>query len=72
MIRRIINRIRRPEPSKTPTLFAPGQMPTVKGRPTTSCGASSRRGRTKRPMGMVRLERRAASRRARASRRANR
>lgn len=71
MIRRIINRIRRQEPSK-PVLFTPNSAPVVKGRPATRSGKSMRRGATRRPMRVVRAERRAATKRARAARRANR
>lgn len=71
MIRRIINRIRRPEPSK-PTLFTPDSGPKVEGRPAARCGTSPRRGMTRLPMPHAKARRRAANKRARAARRVNR
>lgn len=72
MIRRIINRIRRPEPSKK-ALFTPDSAPTFEGgAPITACGHSPRRGMTRLPMPHAKARRRAANKRARAARRVNR
>lgn len=65
MIRRIINRLRRHEPSQTHAkVFTPDRGPTL-GRPAT-------RGMTRLPMPNVKAKRRAANKRARVARRANR
>ena len=73
MIRRVINRLRRQEPSqKHAQVFTPERGPSVAGAPATLCGGSPRRGRTRRPLGMVRLQNRQANRVARASRKTNR
>lgn len=48
------------------------EQPPVTTSTARECGASPRRGTTRRPLGMVRLQNRRSNRRARATRRANR
>jgi hypothetical protein len=72
MIRRVINRLRRPEPSVAPSLFTPDRAPEVSGNAAVSCGESPCRGGTRRSMSTVRFENRRRNRVARASRKANR
>ena len=72
MIRRVINRLRRQQPSqKHGTVFTPDRGPTTEA-PATRSGRSARRGMTRLPMPNVKAKRRAANKRARVARRANR
>ena len=73
MIRRIINRLRRTDPSqKHGGMFTPDRGPTIQGRPAISVGKSRRRGMTRLPLPNAKARRRQANKRARAARRVNR
>lgn len=71
MIRRVINRLRRQEPSQ-PVLFTLDGAPQVSGETVAALCDSPRRGHTRRTIEVARLQNRAANRRARASRKRNR
>jgi len=71
MIRRIINRLRHAEPSRAPVPIERIGMPLTQSI-ATGVGQGARRGITVTPLDLVAEHRRAANRRARASRKANR